>query len=57
MRREGVLELFEGDWVSKLDLDDTPPEGGEFTGGSRLGVDMMLKMRTSVSLVLLKMYL
>lgn len=57
MRREGVLELLVpvGDWVSKLDLDDTPVEGGELTGGSRLGVDMVLRMGTAVSLVLLKM--
>jgi hypothetical protein len=57
IRREGVLVVPLGDWVSKLDLDDTPVEGGELTGGSRLGVDMVLRMRTAVSVVLFEVYL
>ena len=43
IRREGFLPR--GDWVSKLDLDEAAGEGEEFKGGSRLGVDMMMRDR------------
>ena len=39
MRREGVLLFVEGE--SMLEREDIGPEGGELTGGSRLGVDIV----------------
>ena len=41
IRREGFLVV--GDWVSKLDLEDNVADGGgEATGGSRLGVAIVV---------------
>ena len=47
MRREGVLAAVEGDWdwESMLEREDIVVEGGEVTGGSRLGVDIVLSAK------------